>query len=105
MKYEYLSFIKDDCDKCRNTIFNILSMIPKVWDKIETDSLIQVIVDSNEEVPLEEETKENITPSISDSIYGKEYTLIHILCSQKKYWLSPQKFGLLNKNSGFYIKI
>ena len=21
MKYEYLSFIKDDCDKCRNSIF------------------------------------------------------------------------------------
>ena len=30
MKYEYLSFIKDDCDKCRNTIFKILSMIPEV---------------------------------------------------------------------------
>ena len=30
MKYEYLSFIKDDCDKCRNKIFMILSMIPEV---------------------------------------------------------------------------
>ena len=78
MKYENLLFIKDDCDKCRNTIFKILSMIPKVSEKIETDSLIQVIVDSNEGVPLEEETKENTTPSIPDSIYGKEYQLIHI---------------------------
>ena len=83
MKYENLLFIKDDCDKCRNTIFKILSMIPKVSEKIETDSLIQVIVDSNEGVPLEEETKENTTPSIPDSIYGKEYQLIHIQWSQK----------------------
>ena len=30
MKYEYLTFIKDDCDKCRNTIFKILSRIPEV---------------------------------------------------------------------------
>ena len=73
-------------------------MIPEVWDKIETDSLIQVIVDSNEGVSLEEETKENITPSISDSIYGKEYTLIHILWSQKN-------MDCHHKNSDFSIKI
>ena len=78
MKYEYLTFIKDDCDKCRNTIFKILSMIPEVWDKIETDSLIQVIVDENGGVPFEEESKENLTSSIPDNIYGKEYQLVHI---------------------------
>ena len=53
-------------------------MIPEVWDKIETDSLIQVIVDSNGGVPLEEETKENLTSSVPDHIYGKEYQLVHI---------------------------
>ena len=78
MKYEYLSFIKDDCDKCRNTIFNILSVIPEVWVKIESDFLLQVIVDSNEEVKLEEETKENLTSLVPDHIYGKEYQLVHI---------------------------
>ena len=30
IKYEYFSFLKDDCDKCRNIIFMILSMIPEV---------------------------------------------------------------------------
>ena len=30
MKYEYLTFIKDDYDKCKNTIFMILSMIPEI---------------------------------------------------------------------------
>ena len=78
MKYEYLSFIKDDCDKCRNTIFNILSVIPEVWVKIESDSLIQVIVDSNGGVPLEEESKENLSSSVPDHIYGKEYQFVHI---------------------------
>ena len=78
MKYEYLSFIKDDCDKCRNKIFMILSMIPEVWEKIETDSLVQVIVDSNQGVQFVEETKENFTSSIPDHIYGKEYQFVHI---------------------------
>ena len=78
MKYEYLSFIKDDCDKCRNTIFKILSMIPEVWDKIETNSLIQVIVGSIEGMSLEEGAKENLISSIPDHIYGKEYQLVHI---------------------------
>ena len=53
-------------------------MIPEVWDKIETDSLIKVIVDSNNGVSLEEEIKENLTSSIPDKIYGKEYQLVHI---------------------------
>ena len=78
MKYENLTFIKDDCDKCRNTIFNILSMIPEVCVKIESDSLIQVIIDSNGGVSLEEETKENLTSSVPDDIYEKEYHLVHI---------------------------
>ena len=78
MKYESLTFIKDDCDKCRNTIFNILSVIPEVLAKIDSDSIIQVIDDSNEGVPLEEETKENLTSSVPDHIYEKEYQLVHI---------------------------
>ena len=78
IKYEDLTFIKDDCNKCRDIILKILSMIPEVWNKIETDSLIQVIVDSNEGVSLEEETKETLTSSIPDHIYGKEYQLVHI---------------------------
>ena len=60
-----------------------------------------MIVDSNEGVPLEEETKENITPSISDSIYGKEYTLIHILWSQKKIWTVTTKIRTPQQKSGF----
>ena len=78
MKYRYFSFIKDDCDKCRKTIFTIFSMIPKDWDKIEADYLIQGIIDANEEVPLEKETKKNLTSSIPDHIYGKENQLVHI---------------------------
>ena len=30
LRYEYLPLIKDDCDKCRDTILKILSMIPEV---------------------------------------------------------------------------
>ena len=78
MKYEYLTFIKDDYDKCKNTIFMILSMIPEIWDKIETDSLVRVIVDSYEGVPLDEEAKESIPSLVPDYIYGKEYQLVHI---------------------------
>ena len=78
MKYEYLSFVESDCDNCRDTIFSILSMIPKVWDKIESDSLVRTIVDANLGVPLEEEKKENLSSSIPDHIYGKEYQLVHI---------------------------
>ena len=37
-----------------------------------------MIVDSNGGVPLEEETKENLTSSVPDHIYGKEYQLVHI---------------------------
>ena len=78
MKYENLSFIKDDCEKSRNIIFRILSMIPEVCNTIESDSLVQVLVNSRKGVPLEEEAKENTTSSISNRIYGKEFKLIHI---------------------------
>ena len=78
MSYENLSFIKDDWDKCRNTILKILSIIPEVWEKVETDSLIQVIVDSIQKVPLEEEIKENLIFSVPDQIYGKEYQFVYI---------------------------
>ena len=78
MKYEYLSFIKDDDYKCKRIIFKILSMFPEVWEKMETDSLIQVIVESNEGVPFEKEVKENLASSIPDHIYGKEHQLVHI---------------------------
>ena len=78
MSYEDLTFIKDNWDKCRITIFQILSMIPEVWEKIEADSLVQVIVDSSQGVPLEEERKENPITSVPDHIYGKEYKLVHI---------------------------
>ena len=78
MKYESLSFVKDDCDKWRSTIFKILSMIPEVWDKIESESLVQMIVDSTRGVPLEEEIKEDVTASIPDHIYGKRYQLVSI---------------------------
>ena len=37
-----------------------------------------MIVDENEGVPFEEESKENLTSSIPDKIYGKEYQLVHI---------------------------
>ena len=53
-------------------------MIPEVWDEIETDSLVQLIVDSNQGVKLEEERKECVTYSIPNHIYGKEYQLVHI---------------------------
>ena len=96
MKYEYLSFIKDDCEKSRNTIFKILSMIPEVWNKIESDSLVQVIVNSRKGVPLEEEVKENITHSISDRVYEKEYKLIHIPTQSLK---SFKKFENKIKNN------
>ena len=76
--YENLSFIKDNWDKCRNTIFQILSMIPEVWEKMEADSFVQVIVDSDKGVPLEEERKESLVTSVPDHIYGKEYKLVHI---------------------------
>ena len=78
MSYEDLSFIKDNWDKCRNTIFQILSMIPEVWEKVEADSLVQVLVDSSQGVPLEEERKESLITSVPDHIYGKEYKLVHI---------------------------
>ena len=96
MKYEHLSFIKDDCEKSRNTIFKILSMIPEVWNKIESDSLVQVIVNSRKGVPLEEEVKENITHSISDRVYEKEYKLIHIPTQSLK---SFKKFENKIKNN------
>ena len=96
MKYEYFSFIKDDCEKSRNTIFKILSMIPEVWNKIESDSLVQVIVNSCKGVPLEEEAKENATPSISDHEYEKEYQLIHIPTQSLK---SFKKFEKKIKNN------
>ena len=78
MSYEDLSFIKDNWDKCRNTIFQILSMIPEVWEKVEADSLVQVLVDSSQGVPLEEERKESLITSVPDHIYGKKYKLVHI---------------------------
>ena len=96
LKFEDLSFIKDDWDKCRNTIFKILSMIPQVWDKIESDSFVQVIFNSQEGVPLEEEIKEDTTSSVSDSIYGKEYQLIHIPTQSLK---SFKKFEEKIKNN------
>ena len=96
IKYEDLTFIKDDCNKCRDIILKILSMIPEVWNKIETDSLIQVIVDSNEGVLQEEETKENLTSSIPDHIYGKEYQLVHILTqSLVQFKELENKIGLM----------
>ena len=37
-----------------------------------------MIIDSNQGLSLEEETKENLTSSIPDHIYDKEYQLVHI---------------------------
>ena len=53
-------------------------MIPGVWNKIESESLAQVIVNSHKGVPIEEEVKEKISSSLSNSIYDKNYQLIHI---------------------------
>ena len=77
MSYEDLSFIKDDWDKCRNTIFKILWTIPKVWEKNEADSLVQTIVDSKQGVSFEEWT-ESLVESVPDYIYGKQYQLVQL---------------------------
>ena len=73
-------------------------MIPEVWEKVEADSFVQVIVDSNQRVPLEEERKKNLATSVPDHIYGKEYWLVHIPTQ------SLVQFKEFENEIGYYVE-
>ena len=60
MRYEDLSFIKANWDKCRNTsFFQILWMILEVSDKVEADSLVQELLIQVKEFLLKKKGKKN----------------------------------------------
>ena len=52
---EYLLSIKDNCDKCRDIILNILSIIPETLDRIDSYKDTHFINDSGKEILFCEE--------------------------------------------------
>ena len=82
----------------KHYFFQILSMIPEVWEKIEADSFVQVLVVSSQGVQLEEERKENLTTSVPDHIYGKEYKRVHIPTQ------SFVQFKEIENKIGYYVE-
>ena len=78
LKYGSLTFVKDECDKWRNFILKILSMIPEVWSKTESDSLIQTLNSSYQGILSSEEVKDNKIASVPNEIYGKWFKMISI---------------------------
>ena len=75
---ECLMYVKDDCDKCRNIILNILSMIPETSDHIDSDKDTDIINDSGKQRLISEEANINLITCAIDDKHGINSQMVYI---------------------------
>ena len=78
-KYELVSFIKSDSERCRKSILQVLRIISEINMKSEIESKLNMLLNWSENInEIYEEEKEDLDYSISSNIYGKTFNLCKI---------------------------
>ena len=78
-KYESLSFVKQDCEKCKKSILQILRFIYEINMKTEIDAKLNTILNWSEGIDqIDEENKSNFNNTVPKEIYGKKVKLCKI---------------------------
>ena len=75
-QYQSLSFIQEEWKKWKTICFEILIKIYEILRNRHIENLIKVLINSNLNIGLEEESKYVEELFIPDEIYGKEFQLI-----------------------------
>ena len=106
-KYELVSFVKPDSERCRKSILQVLRIISEINMKSKIESKLNMFLNWSENInEIYEDEMEDLDSSISNKIYGKTFELCKIPTQNlEKMKLLEQRVQALAKTAITYQQV